>query len=237
MSDEGRTAPGPPLPPSPLTEPPPPPFREVALPWNTLALTGLVDLVFGGLAQEALLLASAGSGAWAVVFALLAVLPGVLLGLGPAIVDRLRPHWPRAARWALGMGLRGLVPLSSAWMLLTLALGGQSLAWAHLPWLALQVSASVVNSACLGLLLGLAADRPKGLYGRLFSVGGFAGVGAAIGGVALAELGISLLPFGTPELNALGADAAIARCLSEPLIGLALANRLTSALRAQGVME
>jgi len=122
-------------------------------------------------------------------------------------------------------------------MLLTLALGGQSLAWAHLPWLALQVSASVVNSACLGLLLGLAADRPKGLYGRLFSVGGFAGVGAAIGGVALAELGISLLPFGTPELNALGADAAIARCLSEPLIGLALANRLTSALRAQGVME
>jgi hypothetical protein len=212
------------------------PLRDVRLPWNACLLTALAAAVAFVVAD-----AAGAVGRWPGLGALVYWVPwgaadGALAGLGCALLDRVRPRWRRPARWALGMGLAGLVPLSTMPDLL----GG----WVSHPphadlWdVASPMAASVVAGALVGACLAAAAEAHPRSHGFLLGAGVLTGVASTAVYAGIWGLMCALSPC-MSVVTYFGAwvQPVLDRCAYTALLGLALGDRLWAAWRKQADEE
>ena len=175
-----------------------------------------IQLLIGSLAPA--LLAGAG---------IVGAARGLLLGLGAYESDRRLPARPRPVRWALGMGLACLVP--GLGLCLFLASPAAALAAAA------GAAVSALSIACLGLLLGSAVRPDPALLWRMSAVGFAGGTFAFLTAAACTWLWPSGGPYGGSPLFLMFALSPTP--FEGAFIGLALAERLRSALQAAGWTE
>ena len=156
------------VPPRPLEAEPEGVARGLPVPWHAF----MTALVLGAAAGAAALSPPAGlvvwqglaQAHWTVVFYL--AFP-VIAAAGPVlaacIMDRIAPSWPRALRWALGMGLARALPFAA--MVSFVALGGR---WQSQLMLVLWPSLWVaLAGAALGLVLGSVPRAARGGLWRM----------------------------------------------------------------------
>jgi len=209
----------------------PPRFADVLLPWNTPLLTGLAGLTSA--APVVLLTLTHYSLTWSALTLALAGAAGALVGLGAVVVERLFPRWPRPLRWAVGMAARGLVPVFAPvvfWY--AYATTGQ-IAPALFQAL-LDVVFTLVAGGLTGLGMGLAATRSEGLFWRLLIAGGAIGMVRSLLSIPLAaaEHAAVGVPLAALTWQYWG-ELLLSNCLFGLFLGLALAERLSAAYRAQ----
>lgn len=215
--------PPPDVPPSPLAEPAPSdPVADVALPWTTPIATALAALagqlsvvaqsVYFGYLQPAML---PGMGLPIVDD----VLASALRGLGAAVADRVRPLWPRWARWAVGIALASAVP--GPLDVKTAIAGGLAPAME-------AMCRHIVWGAVIGLVFGLVARGRRGLLWKLSLAGSAVGLGwSAVSGV----LGVTVDSVRLGHMTFLGMSLVtlVLVCFAPAATGFAFGKRLTAA--------
>ncbi|HJN17836.1 MAG TPA: ankyrin repeat domain-containing protein [Armatimonadota bacterium] len=95
------------------------------------------------------------------------ILTVLLCVLAAICMDRIAPRWGRPARWAVGMGAAGAVPV---WALLALLRSGTTVVPRLLDSIIIESACVSLAAAALGLLLGLASRWHKGLLGRTLMI-------------------------------------------------------------------
>jgi hypothetical protein len=223
-SDHDNADAEPKLPPSPLTEvvevPP-----DVPLPWSAVPLGALVGLITG-VGYGVVVTAAVGGPHFQVWIAAyeggVDAAGALLIVFGAVLLDRLVPTWPRAVRWASGMGAAALagvgLMVGVGYVLSGLGAG--------LPtWDVLGVLAGTgVSYALLGGALALAGGSGRDLLWRLPLAGS-----TAMAAVVVLRLGSSHL-LGVPLLIVGPAGSMVGPVLGL-LLGLVMAERLNAAQR------
>lgn len=95
------------------------------------------------------------------------VLAGALMGLGACLMDRWAHRWPRAGRWAMGMGVGAGIPVGTTFVVLN-ASSLRATSWPcpttplilPLAFFAVFLCAAVPSSV-LGAALGMLATKPR----------------------------------------------------------------------------
>jgi len=137
----------------------------VVLPWMTVLLgaaAGLLALVPWALSR------TRGHSAYLVYYippVLVSTLGACLLALGVTAFDRFRRR-PRAARWALGMGVAGLIPVTTIVYTAFPSQPTSGSVWGPylIAYSLAEVASNVLVGALLGCALGVAAGRRRWLF-------------------------------------------------------------------------
>jgi hypothetical protein len=192
------SAAGAPLPPSPMAaERVVRGARDVPLPWATPFVVAAMGLAPAGaffalIATTGYAPDQACASATALLWQILAA------ALGATILDHHAAKWATAGRWALGMGLLGLVPNPA--MVISMAASG------HIGWkgVALWAVEAGAGGATLGAALGFARRSVEGVLWKLPLVG--AGVVSALPVMlVVGECAVSAIATGGSFRQALGA--------------------------------
>jgi len=215
----------PPLPPSPLTEVPPPTPPDVPLPWSTLPPGAAAGLIVGA-AYWVVVRATAGGPhlpAWVAAYeGGVGAASALLMALGAAIFDRVAPTWPRAARWACGMGAAALAGVGVTVSVASiLAPAGAVISGFDIVG---ACGATGASYALFGGVLGFVGGSGRSLLWRL-PLAGCAAMGAMVGlrwGL-VSLLGVRVLVVG-PAAGVLGPVLGL-------LMGFVMAERLYAAHR------
>jgi hypothetical protein len=141
--------------------------------------------------------------------------------------DRALPRWPRAARWALGLGLACLVPDPD----FVLQMIQYPLRPLHPAQVTTELMPWVPFAILMGCFLGLAARRPEGVLWRLPAVGVVVQAGPML---VILLIAVIFAPSSLPTGR--GAVFTLVWCLVEGvlhggLLGLAIGERLRAAWR------
>ncbi len=214
---------------------PPPPLATESVPVRTgpplwaMPVTTLVAGAVAGLVGVATTAAMGGGSRGFEVLFPIALWYGAVVGLGAALGDRWVRAWPRAARWAAGMGLAGLV-LDPAPVFLT----AQGRLWSAQLLPTLVVLGVFVGGvfAIFGAVVGWAAGDPSARRWRMPVAG------LVFGLVLAGACAVFLLPpqlavqahYGAPAtpilapLLTMGAAAGLIGCLMAGALALALSG-------------
>jgi len=212
---------------------PRPDWARVALPWSA-ALTvtgacvavGLLSVLVRSLQARIGGAPAGGVGSLGTV-GIRSAWAALYWAVGLVAGDRALPHWPRAARWALGLGLGSLVPDPG----FVLQMIQHPLHPPHPADMTTQLLPWVPFAILFGYFLGLAARRPEGVLWRLPVVGVAIQAGPMLVLLLIAAVFVpSSLPTGR------GAVFTLVWCLAEGvlhggLLGLAVGERLRAAWR------